>query len=112
MRLGGHAPAAELGPLVLGRTGHAPPALGRGELQHDPRRVFGLAVVAAQPPLAAVVAGYAAEERVTDAVEDAGFAGSRTAGDQEDAVVGARSEERRVGKECVSTCRYRGSPDH
>src|SRR3546814_11014912 len=25
---------------------------------------------------------------------------------------GARSEERRVGKECVSTCRYRGSPYH
>src|SRR3546814_18964163 len=24
----------------------------------------------------------------------------------------ARSEERRVGKECVSTCRYRCSPDH
>src|SRR3546814_14444483 len=24
----------------------------------------------------------------------------------------ARSEERRVGKECVSTCRTRGSPDH
>src|SRR3546814_20230330 len=24
----------------------------------------------------------------------------------------ARSEERRVGKECVSTCRYRWSPDH
>src|SRR3546814_12338741 len=23
-----------------------------------------------------------------------------------------RSEERRVGKECVSTCRYRGSPHH
>src|SRR3546814_18515618 len=23
-----------------------------------------------------------------------------------------RSEERRVGKECVSTCRYRGAPDH
>src|SRR3546814_15321512 len=23
-----------------------------------------------------------------------------------------RSEERRVGKECVSKCRYRGSPDH
>src|SRR3546814_17448948 len=23
-----------------------------------------------------------------------------------------RSEERRVGKECVSTCRYRGSPSH
>src|SRR3546814_7844705 len=24
----------------------------------------------------------------------------------------ARSEERRVGKECVSTCRYRWSPEH
>src|SRR3546814_6282054 len=23
-----------------------------------------------------------------------------------------RTEERRVGKECVSTCSYRGSPDH
>src|SRR3546814_14801911 len=23
-----------------------------------------------------------------------------------------RSEERRVGKECVSTCRYRWAPDH
>src|SRR3546814_15303719 len=26
------------------------------------------------------------------------------------ALIPARSEERRVGKECVSTCRYRGSP--
>src|SRR3546814_8922840 len=26
--------------------------------------------------------------------------------------VGDRSEERRVGKECVSTCRSRWSPDH
>src|SRR3546814_4299014 len=26
--------------------------------------------------------------------------------------VKTRSEERRVGKECVSTCRSRGSPDH
>src|SRR3546814_11536014 len=25
---------------------------------------------------------------------------------------GGRSEERRVGKECVSTCRSRGSPTH
>src|SRR3546814_11146195 len=24
----------------------------------------------------------------------------------------SRSEERRVGKECVSTCRFRWSPDH
>src|SRR3546814_20201529 len=27
-------------------------------------------------------------------------------------IVAARSEERRVGKECVSTCRSRGSPYH
>src|SRR3546814_19699766 len=26
--------------------------------------------------------------------------------------IAARSEERRVGKECVSTCRSRGSPSH
>src|SRR3546814_14779117 len=29
-----------------------------------------------------------------------------------DAHVDTRSEERRVGKECVSTCRSRGSPYH
>src|SRR3546814_9179395 len=29
-----------------------------------------------------------------------------------DATVDPRSEERRVGKECVSTCRYRWSPYH
>src|SRR3546814_16507249 len=28
------------------------------------------------------------------------------------ALTGRRSEERRVGKECVSTCRTRSSPDH
>src|SRR6056297_3762567 len=33
----------------------------------------------------------------------------RQAGPQ---VIGNRSEERRVGKECVSTCRSRWSPDH
>src|SRR3546814_20950088 len=27
-------------------------------------------------------------------------------------LIAARSEERRVGKECVSTCRYRWSPYH
>src|SRR3546814_15024548 len=29
-----------------------------------------------------------------------------------DALLSRRSEERRVGKECVSTCRSRWSPDH
>src|SRR3546814_12403116 len=35
--------------------------------------------------------------------------GPRFRGDDE---VEGRSEERRVGKECVSTCRYRWSPYH
>src|SRR3546814_12056684 len=30
----------------------------------------------------------------------------------EEKLVEERSEERRVGKECVSTCRSRGVPDH
>src|SRR3546814_4397634 len=30
----------------------------------------------------------------------------------ETVIDGDRSEERRVGKECVSTCRYRWSPDN
>src|SRR3546814_12329089 len=28
------------------------------------------------------------------------------------AIEGNRSDERRVGKECVNTCRFRWSPDH
>src|SRR3546814_13941045 len=45
--------------------------------------------------------------------------GWHLAGDEADAtahylypLIGARSEERRVGKECVSTCRSRWSPYH
>src|SRR3546814_16906867 len=40
-----------------------------------------------------------ATTRSLDAIEQAGYAG-------------VRSDERRVGKECVSTCRYRCSPYH
>src|SRR3546814_16959676 len=29
-----------------------------------------------------------------------------------DAIAFTRSDERRVGKECVSTCRFRWAPDH
>src|SRR3546814_12184115 len=35
-----------------------------------------------------------------------------TAIDHLDFMTSTRSEERRVGKECVSTCRYRWSPYH
>src|SRR3546814_8765221 len=34
------------------------------------------------------------------------------AGELDDRAAGGRSEERRVGKECVSTCRSRWSPYH
>src|SRR3546814_9489200 len=37
-------------------------------------------------------------------------AGDNSAGSAK--ALGLRSEERRVGKECVSTCRYRWSPYH
>src|SRR3546814_14707833 len=36
----------------------------------------------------------------------------RDAGQAKEALPGIRSEERRVGKECVSTCRSRWSPYH
>src|SRR3546814_14305485 len=39
-----------------------------------------------------------------------GFAGAASAWETE--ILPARSEERRVGKECVRTCRSRGSPYH
>src|SRR3546814_11390729 len=38
--------------------------------------------------------------------------GERTGSGVEDTAPEARSEERRVGKECVSTCRSRWSPYH
>src|SRR3546814_14699184 len=43
---------------------------------------------------------------------DAVFRGDRLAVMELQAVTQGRSEERRVGKECVSTCRSRVSPDH
>src|SRR3546814_15012169 len=44
-------------------------------------------------------------EVLSDAPKDYGDLALRAA-------AGIRSEERRVGKECVSTCRSRGSPCH
>src|SRR3546814_14032744 len=38
--------------------------------------------------------------------------GVGTAADLLEKIATARSDERRVGKECVSTCRSRGSPYH
>src|SRR3546814_3514743 len=50
--------------------------------------------------------GFQAELRRADRGDIAAGAGA------EDDEVVVRSEKRRVGKECVSTCRSRWSPDH
>src|SRR3546814_9012555 len=58
------------------------------------------------------------DELPNGAVFQAGFRNSDLAADPYDnntgqvSQTGVRSEERRVGKECVSTCRSRWSPDH
>src|SRR3546814_11857856 len=50
---------------------------------------------------------------VREAVEQMrGVAANQVAGAEMALVTGGRSEERRVGKECVSTCRSRGWPYH
>src|SRR3546814_10612228 len=53
-------------------------------------------------------------ERLQDAVVALAFCPRRLSIDRQDDQVtaGERSEERRVGKECVSTCRSRWSPSH
>src|SRR3546814_12591165 len=51
--------------------------------------------------------------RLGQLAEGAPGEGHREAGVVDDGLrVEARSEKRRVGKECVSTCRCRWSPDH
>src|SRR3546814_11656049 len=54
------------------------------------------------------------DDGARDAEPGRGVGHHRRGHDPEQAAVETlgRSEERRVGKECVSTCRYRWSPDH
>src|SRR3546814_16711739 len=78
----------------------------RGELvRREPMRWVGLAADAhllnAQPlPVALYEQGCVARHRVLNALDNAGIEYRE------------RSEERRVGKECVSTCRSGWSPSH
>src|SRR3546814_13278323 len=69
------------------------------------RRMLGL-TVDAEPTIGALLAKVHNEDRDTlqRQIEQSGRWGRPF--DTE------RSEERRVGKECVSTCRSRGSPEH
>ena len=57
------------------------------ELEFDPGRVAGFAIVAAELGLRAVVAGGTAVQREANGVEQAGLACSGLAGDEEDTVV-------------------------
>src|SRR3546814_12304174 len=59
------------------------------------------------PCLARYSASSAAYIRASELLPSAGNVAAPI-----DAVTGGRSEERRVGKECVSTCRSRWSPYH
>src|SRR3546814_2624798 len=53
-----------------------------------------------------------AQARYREAAEALRGAVRTATRDVEDALAGQSSEERRVGKECVSTCRSRWSPSH
>src|SRR3546814_15393366 len=52
------------------------------------------------------------EEEPKAAIQDVAPATAGAAGGSAPTPAAARSEERRVGKECVSTCRSRWSPNH
>src|SRR3546814_13175817 len=79
----------------------APAELLEASVEHD--RVVG--------QLTRTLAGVA-EDRAEAAVDvDHGVVPGRARAGREGVEL-VRSEERRVGKECVSTCRSRGSPYH
>src|SRR3546814_8373317 len=68
-----------------------------GSLRRYPPRPLLIAAILTTPP--------AARQHFPDAVRKQSSPAGRSFGLD-------RSEERRVGKECVSTCRYRWSPYH
>src|SRR3546814_20992516 len=70
-------------------------------------RVLGTFLVGA---LALAACGNSGDDDV-DAADAPGTTEAAESG-SEDSGEGSRSEERRVGKECVSTCRSRWSPYH
>src|SRR3546814_15612786 len=84
--------------------------ISRGAVYHPGCPVISAALAAAEATnasgkalLHAIVVGYEISTRVGAAIQPAHYKYFHTTG---------RSEERRVGKECVSTCRSRWSPYH
>ena len=86
--LSGRARAALLRTLPRRRADDPEPASGQGRLQGDGRGHPRRGLVAAQPLGDASVAGDVAVQREADGVEDAGLAGARGAGEQEQPGVG------------------------
>src|SRR3546814_12032498 len=73
----------------------------------------GLADVAAAGPAVGWLLRDPEDARtVAHGPNRASASSARTASSSSATLAAARSEERRVGKECVSTCRFRWSPDH
>src|SRR3546814_20735646 len=96
-----HNPSSGRSAILPGRSGRLP-ALGGTDADAE---IFDLVVVTEQRPKIEFGAGAGG-----DVVRTRGP--SRLRMDDFAAIVFGRSEERRVGKECVSTCRSRWSPYH
>src|SRR3546814_17460976 len=85
------------------------------EIIIDRRRAVAMPAQDRRRRIAARAAGHRGEEAMGGAVATLG---GRIVEQHDAAIVGprrkgqVRSEERRVGKECVSTCRSRWSPYH
>src|SRR3546814_19805290 len=115
------APDFPTGALILGRSGaRSAYQTGRGSIivrsrhvieeNRGDRRSIVLTEIPFQQGKNALV------EKIADAAKDKRIEGVSDIRDESNRlgvrIVIDRSEERRVGKECVSTCRSRWSPDH
>src|SRR3546814_14945935 len=74
------------------------------------RRSDHFALVKRGVPMVMLTGIFSREREKDDAIDRYFERDYHQAGDELEAV--PRSEERRVGQECVSTCRSRWSPDH
>src|SRR3546814_12848531 len=78
------------------------------DLPLDRREEFvewGIAIMSSYDPADRMAAQMRVREYLKTVLDE------RDQGEGEDLLTRVRSEERRVGKECVSTCRSRWSPD-
>src|SRR3546814_12122648 len=91
--------------LIFGATGHIGLPLARWIRYKSPETRLRLVSRNADQRQRLQVEFPDAEVVAADYLDPASMAAAL------EGISAARSEERRVGKECVSTCRYRWSPD-